>query len=524
MNDSNKNEKERGTYIIDTILEMSKNGDAFYEKAVIQRACYHHKDYQNIECFLDDFDYLMQNKALHQEGDRIYLMETWRYESYSAGVLAELLSEKNLKIRRMLPNPIVVNGKTLTDEQREAVALALNSRICLIMGGAGTGKTTLIEAIVNQYGGLSDWALCAPTGKASRNLTERTGLPASTVYRILNKSPKNDLLTAEKPEGLRMVIVDEVSMLSLKEFAGLMRYAEDGCRIVLLGDSHQLLSVGSGNVLPDLMALKVPNIVLTECHRQKGAQEKALVNNVFYFNRHLSIDEILWDGSFQLSEIEHADLLMDIVAREGAQRYYNNESVQVITPRNDTVFELNKRMQSILNPLKVATDGTQLQLVLHLGKRKEICFRDGDRVMMLKNDRDGLYSNGDIGILRIEDYDKKKPKYSVRFADGRVAMMTGRGGLYDLSHAYAITIHKSQGSEYDTVIMVLGQGDSRMLYRNLVYTGISRAKRKLKLMGSVQAFDDALKRELEPRKSALVERVQEKLKQKNLEDAEQIAS
>ena len=506
MERTESKEKPRGQYIVDAVVDISKGGNSHHTVDEIRKGCASLSNYTNHLVFKADLDYLVQEGILHQEGERIYLQETWQYEVYCAQYLAGLRWPQTPKVRCLLPGPIHVNGITLTDEQCDAVDLALSNRMSLIMGGAGTGKTTLIEAIVSESGMLGGWALCAPTGKASMNLTERTGLPACTVYSTLGKTPDDNLLSAVKPEGLGLVIVDEVSMLSLKEFAGLVRYAEDGCRIVLLGDGDQLLSVGSGNVLPDLLALNIPSMTLTECHRQKGARA-ALVHNVFHFKDCHAVNEMQLDESFQFLDIDHFEFLMDHVAREAAARYRNGESIQVITPRNETVDILNRKMQAILNPVRISVDGVKLQLVLNPGKRNETCFRDGDRVMMLENDRDRVYSNGDIGILRIEDYDDKTPKYSVEFSNGRIAQMYRRGGLYKMRHAYAITVHKSQGSEYAAVILILSRGDSRMLYRNLVYTGISRAKREVKVVGSIQAFDDALKRKLTPRNSALVERV-----------------
>lgn len=495
--------EKRGEYIIKAITELSLGGDTYHSKQAIriQSLKRNHVFPANFE---NDYDYLVQQGLLHQAGDRIYLKETWQYECFVANRICEIMQVKKAWLTRVLPAVFKVNGKQLTAEQRSAVMLALNHPLSMILGGAGTGKTTLIEAIVQHSPVAFGCGLCAPTGKAARNLSERNNLPAATVYSMLRMTPDNHMLDARPLEDTSLVIVDEASMLTLKEFAGILEAAGPGGKVVLLGDPNQLLSVGSGNIVPDLLALGVSSIHLSTCHRQAG-EERALLHNVRSFKDCHSINDLMFDETFEFVSIHSSEMLLQHLADEGARLYLKKESIQVVAPTNNMVYDLNRRIQEKHNPATYDADGNPLELEIYDKRKRSIKLRDGDRIMMLRNNYDLNYSNGDTGILHLTNYDDESLAYHVVFPDGRTCSWNNKSGLRDMTLAYAITIHKSQGSEYDTILMPVTR--SRMLNRNLIYTAISRAKNRVELVGDMEALDFGLRTLPEPRKSGLVERV-----------------
>lgn len=492
----------RATYILKSIEELSLGGDSYHTLQDIKQKSRERNPVSNTK-FESDFNYLVQQALLHQVWDQIYLMETWQYETFVAKRIFEMTQENENRPAFRLSRSIIVNGNLLTDEQRAAVSHALSHPISMIQGGAGTGKTTIIEAIVSQFPGHTGYYLCAPTGKAARNLNERSNLSASTVYSTLGMTPDDNMLHTPPLEKVSMVIVDESSMLTLKEFAGILEAAKSASKIVLIGDPDQLQAVGSGNIMPDLQELGIPTFRLTTCHRQVG-EERALLHNVRDFGSCHTVSDLLFDDSFSFKEVTTADALIQQLALEGSNRYRRRESVQVIAPTNSMVFALNQQMQAKLNPLKYDA-GKPLELAIFDQKGRKLKLRDGDRVMMLRNNYTQHYCNGDVGTIQITNYDADEPKYTVVFPDGRKASWDCKSGLKDITQAYAITVHKSQGSEYDTILMPVTK--IRMLNRNLLYTGISRAKKQVLLMGDMEALDAGLQTYPEPRKSGLVEKV-----------------
>ena len=385
-----------------------------------------------------------------------------------------------------IPRELRAGDILLSEQQREAIELAPNSRLSVILGGAGCGKTTLIEAIVHCFRERNDafvpYVVAAPTGKAARNLTERTGIEARTVHGALGKSPDANFLDAVSWNCIGLVVVDEASMVSLEMLAGILNRVRRNCRVALLGDPNQLLSVGAGNVLSDLLTLGVPSICLQQQYRQ-STDAAALRQNVVDFPKLNGEQELRWDDSFRLLPADDR-AIPDLLCEEAARRYRAGESIQVLSPvRVKTGFSvqaLNTRLQNEVNPL-TAEKPTW-------GK-----FRDGDRVIVTQNNAYYNICNGDVGVLHIRG---EKPH--------RVAALAVRGtlktwqidrgqGEYGIGHddapppqlalAYALTVHKSQGSQYDTVLMPVSMATARMLYRNLLYTAISRAGKEVILVG-----------------------------------------
>lgn len=499
-----KKKKIKSQYVLSALEDICLNGDTYVTEDALYKRCREKQKLLSYEVFKSDLGEQIRLGFIHLEGSRIYAKKTWRYEESAAQSLAAILKQPALP-PIALPNDLTVNGLVLCDEQRAAVELALSNRLSLILGGAGCGKSTLIRAIVNVFGTGCPGVLCAPTGKAARNLTKRTGLVARTVHSALGMHPDEDFLAPVVWHNTELVIVDEASMMTLEMLAGILHRAPTSCRVVLLGDPNQLLSVGSGNVLPDLLALGIPCARLKSNHRQdKGAE--GLLHNVVAFSTLYCKQALTMDKSFSLREMdEHA--IQNSLTEEAVQRYLAGESVQVLSPFNRagalSAHTLNKLIRDRVNPLEHG------KLVLVSNHHES--FRDGDRVMILQNDRERNCSNGDVGILHILHVESENAAFLVELPDGRCPMWDSIVGLELLSLAYVLTVHKSQGSEYGTILMPISTGMQGMLSRNLFYTAISRARQTVILFGDKQAVDIAMQKQLPGRKSMLVPKTRMRL-------------
>lgn len=292
------------------------------------------------------------------------------------------------------------------------------------------------------------------------------------------------------------MVVDEASMLTTEMLAGILAVVHPACRVVLIGDPHQLLSVGPGNVLPDLLALGVPHIRLSSYHRQADA-DSALAYNVRGFGACRSLNDLHFDDSFQFIPMADDTAIRNCICRGGINLYRLGADVQVLSPYNRSGLlssdALNVAFRECLNP---ATEENTM---------KDVFFRIGDRVIIRQNDWEQNVCNGDIGTYYHKTADGML-LYGVACNRGRTAAWGGEGAnpLYRLKLAYVITIHKAQGSEYDTIVLPVSKGFANMLHRNLMYTAISRAKRRVVIVGDPDALATALQREAPPRRSMLV--------------------
>ena len=507
-NDEKREIEEKAKYILTAMDDIGKNGDAYCTDEHLFRASKAVRPNLTGPQYHTDKTLLLQAEFLHREGYHLYAQRTWAYEVTAVKRLADILKDPTLPVLA-IPKELRVGDILLSEQQREAVELALNSCLSVILGGAGSGKATLIEAVARCFKDNADLfggtVLAAPTGKAARNLTERIGIDARTVHSALGKQPDTNFLDPVSWSNTGLVVIDEASMVSLEMLAGILNRVRRNCRVVLLGDTNQLQSVGAGNVLPNLLKLGIPSILLAQQYRQ-SADAAALRQNVVDFPKLNGEQELRWDDSFRLLPADDR-AIPDLLCEEAARRYRAGESIQVLSPvRVKTGFSvqaLNTRLQNEVNPL-TAEKPTW-------GK-----FRDGDRVIVTQNNAYYNICNGDVGVLHIRG---EKPH--------RVAALAVRGtlktwqidrgqGEYGIGHddapppqlalAYALTVHKSQGSQYDTVLMPVSMATARMLYRNLLYTAISRAGKEVNLVGSREALNTAMQCIPYPRKSKLVAR------------------
>lgn len=380
-------------------------------------------------------------------------------------------------------------GITLSALQREAVARGLREKILVITGGPGTGKTTLITCLIDilEASGRTV-ALCAPTGRAAKRMTEATGREARTIHRLLEWSPngRGFLRGEANPIRCHTLIVDEVSMIDVILFAELLAAVPPDAECILVGDSDQLPSVGPGNVLADVISSgRVPVIRLTEIFRQAGASR--IVVNAHRINEGLMPETSPSEtGDFFVIERDEPEKILEtireLVTKRIPQRFHlePREDIQVLTPMQKGllgVAHMNGELQALLNPR-----GPSLP-------RGSASLRVGDRVMQLRNNYDLGVFNGDIG--RIASVNLEERTLSVRFDERTVAY--DREDIDELSLAYACSIHKSQGSEFPAVIVALHTQHFVLLRRNLLYTAVTRGKKLTVLVGSRRALAIAVK-------------------------------
>ena len=395
-------------------------------------------------------------------------------------------------------------GMHYDEVQQEAIRKAAVSKVLILTGGPGTGKTTTTLGIISAFKayGLSI-LLAAPTGRAAKRMTEATGMEAKTIHRLLEyKPPEGYQMNEEHRLEGDVLIVDECSMIDIVLMNALLKALPDSMRLILVGDIDQLPSVGAGNVLRDMIdSEKFPVIRLTRIFRQ--AEKSRIITNAHRINKGIMPD--LSNGSdtdfFFINREEPETAVPEIVelVQKKLPRFYKvpPESVQVLTPMQRGTAgaaNLNQLLQAALNP-----EGEGL-------RRSGIIFRIHDKVMQIKNNYDKEVFNGDIGV--IESVDMEDRTLSIRF-DDRLVDYDGTE-LDELVHAYAATIHKAQGSEYPIVVMPVLMSHFIMLQRNLIYTGITRAKKALVIVGTKKALSYAVRNVTVTRRNTLLkERLRE---------------
>ena len=432
-----------------------------------------------------------------------YLPELYEAETNAAECFARMSRREyrdKFNTEKLLERLEVQQGIRYAPTQRQTLELALKNQLLVITGGPGTGKTTSIRAILAMFDALGlKTLLCAPTGRAAKRMTELTGREAATVHRMLGAKfdEEGDRVVFTKDEGERLdcdaVILDECSMVDIQLMDALLRALPPDARLVLVGDADQLPSVGPGNVFSALLRSQVVAAVrLTEIFRQNEGSR--IIRNAHMINRgeHPDFSENAGDF-FRLKRTQGSSSVETITelcaVRLPGKMHIPPEEIQVLSPtrKGETgTFNLNRRLQAALNP--PAPDKKEKPF-------GDLIFREGDRVMQVRNNYDilwrnadnteagtGIY-NGDMGVLRRIDPDNET--LTIDF-DGHLANY-GFDALTELEHAWAVTVHKAQGSEYRAVILALGGSSQLLMTRGVLYTAVTRAKELLILVGDDQA-------------------------------------
>ena len=447
--------------------------------------------------YLDELRYM--NKIVKEEED-YYLRELYDAENNIVSTvqyLANMPKEIYKKLDQEIEKLEELNEIKYNEKQKLAIKKALENHILIITGGPGTGKTTILKAIVELYQKLHNYdfdtliekiALLAPTGRASKRISESTLCPASTIHRFLKWNKENNEFAVNEFEksNKELIIVDEVSMIDLSLMDHLLKGLTKNVQLILIGDSHQLPSVGPGQVLKDFIDSEIIETVpLDLLYRQ--SEDSYIATLAQEVKENCLSDTYLTttnDYTFLKCHSNFINENLCNICRQINEKGYDYKRIQIMAPMyagQNGIDELNKQLQFVFNP--PAPDKKELKV-------GDVIYREQDKVLELVNMPEENIFNGDIGIItRIVKADISKSKKNELYIDfdGNEVKFIPKD-LPKIKHGYIVSIHKAQGSEFDIVAMPITHFYNRMLYRKLFYTGITRAKKKLILIGEPEAF------------------------------------
>ena len=480
--------------IVETMKRITfNNGDTYSYKDEIIKSLY---EYFNISIDSTEYFSMLSNEGqIVIKDDKYYLRDYYEAEinivkNLEAINSKEVYPEKNLKkYLKKLESELDIK---YNEEQINAITSIFENNITIITGGPGTGKTTIINGILNLYkmvykltdSGLTNKvALIAPTGRASKRMSETTNFGASTIHRYLKWNKENNTFGINEfnKNNHELVIIDETSMIDTILFDSLLKGLKRNIKIVFVGDEYQLPSVSPGLVLNDLIeSNKFKHVRLNNIYRQSNNSYIPILAQEIK-NKELS-EYLDKKDDYNFIECNTRDIkriVLDI-AKKSLDKGLNDNNIQILAPMYKGeigIDNLNINLQNIFNPHDNKLD----EVVIGT-----ITYRINDKVLNLVNDVDkGIY-NGDIGYIYDIDINSKSDFIRINFDNNIVSFK--RDELASIKHAYAISVHKAQGSEFDHVIMPISKTYSKMLYNKLIYTGISRAKKSLIIIGSKEAF------------------------------------
>jgi exodeoxyribonuclease V alpha subunit len=511
--------RRRKACIIECMKMLSNNtGDVYYNTSDIYS--YLNKLFGidiDYETYLDDITELCNDYILVKENDNVYLHEYYE-EEYIIAYLLKSICDKSTKKVNYDDKISKLESKLniiYNDDQKRAINEALNNNVTIISGGPGTGKTTIINAIVKLYieenklvgpNIFENIALLAPTGRASKKMSTSTGLPASTIHRFLkwNKDTDEFQVNENNKNIQKLIIVDEVSMVDLSLMAALLKGINSYVKLVLVGDAFQLPSVGPGNILADLINSEIFNYIpLNYIYRQSDNSYIPYLAREIK-NKDLQEEFTHKHDDYNFLITDNKDILGTIkrIVEVGINKGFNENNLQVLAPmyKGDVgIDNLNRMLCDLFNPLK-----SQREILYG-----DVIYKENDKVLQLVNDADNNVFNGDIGFIKRIVNEGNKEHITIDFDGNNVTYL--KKDLKNIKHAYAISIHKSQGSEFDHVIIPITYYYGSMLYNKLLYTGVSRAKKSLILIGDASVFYKGVLNDYgNVRKTTLTDRLKEK--------------
>jgi len=482
--------------------ETYKNGDTYLTFDEIYKLTTNYlKEEIDINLFNSYLIELTNEYKIVTDYEKYYLREIFSNELEiikKIQILNKLKEKPKKNIQNYIENLEKSIGIEYNDKQKEAIIKSLSENITIITGGPGTGKTTIVKAIVNIYKDINkiykdkdaveEIALLAPTGRASKRLTESTNLPSSTIHRFLkwNKETNEFAINEFEKAKHKLIIIDEVSMIDINLLGCLFKGLTDNIKLVLVGDENQLPSVGPGQVLKDLInSNTIETIKLELLYRQKDdSYINILAEEIRTNNLSKNFTDTKSDYTFLECKSESIKANLFNLAQTIVSKGYNYKKVQVMAPMYAGITgidSLNKTLQEVFNP----SDKSKKQI-----EYGDVIYRENDKILQLVNMPDENVYNGDIGVIKeiitASKSSSGKNEIYVDY-DGNIIKYLPKD-LNKIRHGFIISIHKSQGSEFDIVILPISKSYKRMLYKKLIYTAITRAKRKLIILGDKEAF------------------------------------
>lgn len=470
------------------------------------------------EDFINNLNNLILSSKIIKEEEKYYLFEMYDAEDYITNRIKYLINKEDIKYKKLDEKIFALeksNKIKYNDEQLTAIKSSMNKHFLVITGGPGTGKTTIIKTIVDLYQDvnklsysslINEISLLAPTGRASKRMSESTSIPASTIHRFLKWNKENNKFAVNEynKSDTKLVIIDEASMVDVNLFFSLLKGIKKDTRIILVGDYFQLPSVGPGQVLKDIIESDVvPVVKLNYLYRQN---EGSNIINLAYDINNGNIGDNMFETKSDLffSDIDSSLVLDKIKEICTLHKKNSYKDFQVLVPMYKTVNgidNLNKNIQEIFNP----KSSNKNEYVLG-----DVVYREGDKILQLTNMPDENIFNGDIGIINCID----KKEIVIDF-DGNLVRFTP-SNFNKFKHGYAISIHKSQGSEFKNVVIPVVNGYGKMLYRKLYYTAVTRAKKKLYIVGELNALKKAsINNNSDIRKTTIKDRLISKMENEN---------
>lgn len=487
--------------------QAAENGHSFLHVTELVKRVRNILTYKNNQQNIDNnviikvLAHMEEYKQLLIESDTaVYLPMYYYAERYSARKISKIREVPSTVVLNRDPDEIIKEieeevGFQYADQQREAIRKGLTEKIMILTGGPGTGKTTTVNGIIKailKNNPKTKLELAAPTGKAAKRMEEATEKTAKTIHRMLEYRPFGDELQCgrneENPIEADVLIVDEFSMTDILLLEKMLRALHIGTRLIIVGDVDQLPSVGAGNVLADMINSGVIcTIRLNAIFRQKGTSMIVVNANKINNGEYPDFSQ----PDFTFDEINGTD---EEVAEEIVNKYVEliesgktTANVQVLTPLKRKTpcgsKALNDLIQDAINPAYPGLNEVKFGFVT---------FREGDKVMQTRNNYEKDCFNGDTGYIVRVDKSKEDATVVVRFDDDKEVEFVGREEILELELAYAISIHKSQGSEYETILIPMVMSHRRILAKNLFYTGVTRAKKNVHIFGTKKAIEYAV--------------------------------